>query len=366
MSFDNSRSLNLNNMNCVGTASIANLVAGTFLFGGTDLLTLLATQNENQTNTNFITTNLTVGNIQTTNISQANIINISVGNFLVSNISSANSIITNLTSSNVVITSSTQTNQVSTSITTANIIINGTVGGLRLSENTALNCDSEVGGSRLSIVKKSGSPPSIAIANNASLNFSVANNSAANLVSTNTYTTIASLNTAGVLNTTAFQQALPRINTSSSRNNTFIFNTVSGNFTHVINTVTTCPNVAPMTGLGAITTNYSAGTRWDSSSGTSPLFRTPPGPGLYEIKYNGCLDAYTTGTLNWDLFDVTNTVTRSSLNTIDISKERTWNLHMYFTSGNHTNLYCPRLWMNSGTSSSSQTTFSIRCVERWS
>jgi hypothetical protein len=354
MSFDNSRSLNLNNMNCVGAATIANLIAGTFLFGGQDFLTLLATTNENQTNTNFLSSNLTAGSIVNTNLTNTNI-------------TSTNIVNTNITSSNIVTTSITSTNVNFTNTTTANIFVagNNTSGGLRIGENTAINCDSDPA-SRLSIVKKSGSPPSIAIANNSVLTFTVANSSSANLVSANTYSTIAQLSTAGILNTTAFQQVLPRINTSTSRNNWYIFNTVSGNFIHNINTVSTSPNMAPMTGLGAINTNYSAGTRWDSSSGTSPLFRTPPGPGLYEIKYNGCLDAYTTGTLNWDLFDVTNSVTRSSLNTIDISKERTWNLNMLFTSGNHTNLYCPRVWMNSGTSSSSQTTFSIRVIERWS
>jgi hypothetical protein len=340
--FDGSRNLQLNNLNCINTMTVANLLANSISYSGVDFLTLIATENQNQTNTNFLCTNLTAASLRSTD-----------------------SILTNLTVSNLRNTSSTQTNLVSTSITTANLIINGTVGGFRISENCALNCDSETTGSRLSIVKKSGSPPSIAIANNASLDFTVANSSAANLVSTNTYTTIASLNTAGVLNTTAFRQVLPRINTSTSRNNWFIFNTISGNLTHTISTVTTAPNVCPLSGLGAITTNYSGSNRWDSSSGTSPLWRTAPGLGLYEVKFNGCLDAYTTGTLNFDIFDVTNNVTRSSLNTIDISKERTWNINLLMTSGNHTNNYCCRLWTNAGTTSSSQTTFSIRCLERW-
>lgn len=394
--FDGSRNLQLNNLNCVNTMTVANLLANNISYSGVDFLTLLASENENQTNTNFLCTNLTVGSLRNTNsiitnLTSSNVVitNVSSSNLNVSNLTittlatAANISSNNITSNNLIVstntvsnslitnlrnTSNTLTNSLSTNITSSTLTISGTTGGFRISDNCAANFDAQTGSpaSRLSIVKKAGGGPSIAIANNSTLDFTVCNSTSAELVVANTYTTIAQLSTSGILSTTAFQQILPKINTSTSRNNTFIFNTISGNFIHTINTVTTAPNVAPLSGLGAITTNYSAGTRWDSSSGTSPLWRTPPGPGLYEIKFNGCLDAYTTGTLNWDLFDVTAGVTRSSLNTIDMNKERTWNLNQLFTSGNHTSLYCARLWTNAGTASSSQTTFSIRCVERWS
>jgi hypothetical protein len=87
----------------------------------------------------------------------------------------------------------------STNQTTTNIVAtNSTFSNIKLTDNSAINLDAVLEG-RLALVKKAGSLPAIAIANNSDMYFQVANNTDASQVTTNTYTTIMQLKTSGQL-----------------------------------------------------------------------------------------------------------------------------------------------------------------------
>lgn len=151
----------------------------------------------------------------------------------------------------------------------------------------------------------------------------------------------------------------------SNKNDHYILFDRTAGSSLVINTTPTSPNLFFLSNTsGAIFTSYSSGNRWDVSSGTSPLFRTPV-PGLYELNFSCDLENYTAATLNCDLFDVSNNVQRGLRQSIDINRQKTINVNTLFTSGNHTNNYCLRLWTNSGTTGCTQFQFSLRCLEKY-
>ena len=170
----------------------------------------------NVTSTNIVGTNLSTGTIRSTNGTVSNFAvtsDLYVGGSLIAvNVTTLNLVDTNISTgsinSSVGITSAallvtgliSSSNIFSTTATIPNIIhTNITTSSIKLNDNGVINIDS-AGTGILVLIKKSGSPPSIASNNSFPITFQAANTTDGGAILTNTYTTTMTITSQGNVN----------------------------------------------------------------------------------------------------------------------------------------------------------------------